>query len=172
MSSRISNSWKILSPKKCKLGLGGNTVYIIHCFRQCTLKKYSIQQLNFLFQNTYLQHNLQIIKIAILHHTNSQVVFQRYSDFPIPLISVWFSVIWMKYDCSALSGIFPLMVKNVFVGVWQTNNLYYCRVHTTSFNSDVGYMAIVRIFCQIKSFRRFRLAFGFGLQTFYLINFS
>ena len=37
---------------------------------------------------------------------------------------------------------------------------------------DVGYMAIVRIFCQIKSFRRFRLAFGFGLQTFYLINFS
>ena len=27
-------------------------------------------------------------------------------------------------------------------------------------------------FRQIKSFRRFRLAFGFGLQTFYLINFS
>ena len=27
-------------------------------------------------------------------------------------------------------------------------------------------------FCQIKSFRRFRLAFGFGLQTFYLIDFS
>ena len=27
-------------------------------------------------------------------------------------------------------------------------------------------------FCQKKSFRRFRLAFGFGLQTFYLIDFS
>ena len=27
-------------------------------------------------------------------------------------------------------------------------------------------------FHQIKSFRRFRLAFGLGLQTFYLINFS
>ena len=27
-------------------------------------------------------------------------------------------------------------------------------------------------FCQIKSFRRFRLAFSFGLQTYYLIDFS
>ena len=27
-------------------------------------------------------------------------------------------------------------------------------------------------FRQIKSFRRFCLAFGFGLQTFYMINFS
>ena len=32
--------------------------------------------------------------------------------------------------------------------------------------------AIETFFCQIKSFRRFRLAFSFGLQTYYLIDFS
>ena len=42
--------------------------------------------------------------------------------------------------------------------------LYYIK--------QVGIYTLDTFFCQIKSFRRFRLAFGFGLQTFYLIIFS
>ena len=49
--------------------------------------------------------------------------------------------------------VYPILFAGLFWGI-----LY---VHTLD-----------TFFRQIKSFRRFRLAFGFGLQTFYLINFS
>ena len=46
---------------------------------------------------------------------------------------------------------------------------------TCSAVSFLSYLLVYTVdtfFRQIKSFRRFPLAFGFGLQTFYLINFS
>ena len=43
-------------------------------------------------------------------------------------------------------------------GKLRTGSNYACRLDT--------------FFRQIKSFRRFRLAFSFGLQTYYLIDFS
>ena len=44
--------------------------------------------------------------------------------------------------------------------------------HLKSFWVWIYISTIEAFFRQIKSFRRFRLAFGFGHQTFYLIDFS
>ena len=50
------------------------------------------------------------------------------------------------------------MLEDEKVGKGYSNNRVMCRLDA--------------FFRQIKLFRRFRLAFGFGLQTFYLIDFS